>query len=167
MCPAGTPDVACKGGPLLTTSLDFFSNGLLDFLWWQPLLATLISTHVTIISVTVSRDERLLLMRGVKRWFRDDPEGQDNQDGRRLAQIYDRNRKLRTYVELREDLSAIWERSNASGEQLLSHCRTGVCEPSRVKSTRSRKFRCGFANMPDRRSSTPCLARGTAIARTA
>ena len=68
----------------------------------------------------ISRHERLLLLRGVKRWFRDDHEGQDNQDRRWLAQIYDRNRTLRTYVELREDLSAIWERSDASREQLLS-----------------------------------------------
>jgi stearoyl-CoA desaturase (delta-9 desaturase) len=69
-----------------------------------------------------SRHERLLLMRGVRNWFRGDCEGQDNQGKRlwALAQIYDREEKLRIFVELREDLSAIWERSNASREQLLS-----------------------------------------------
>jgi stearoyl-CoA desaturase (Delta-9 desaturase) len=69
-----------------------------------------------------SRHERLLLMRGVRQWFRGDPEGRDHQAQRdlALAEIYGRNQKLRTFVEFREDLSAIWERSNASREQLLS-----------------------------------------------
>jgi stearoyl-CoA desaturase (Delta-9 desaturase) len=62
----------------------------------------------------------LLLMRGVKKWFRGDYEGQGNQGQRHLAEIYDRSQKLRTCVELREDLSAMWARSNASREQLLS-----------------------------------------------
>jgi stearoyl-CoA desaturase (delta-9 desaturase) len=35
------------------TSLAFFSNGLLYLPWWQIVLATLLLTHVTIISVTV------------------------------------------------------------------------------------------------------------------
>jgi stearoyl-CoA desaturase (delta-9 desaturase) len=35
------------------TSLAFFSNGLLGLPWWQIVLATLLLTHVTIISVTV------------------------------------------------------------------------------------------------------------------
>jgi stearoyl-CoA desaturase (delta-9 desaturase) len=69
-----------------------------------------------------SRHERLLLMRGVRQWFRGDREGRDHQAQRdlALAEIYGRNQKLRTFVEFREDLSAIWERSNASREQLLS-----------------------------------------------
>ena len=38
---------------MFRTSLAFFSNGLLGLPWWQIVLATLLLTHVTIISVTV------------------------------------------------------------------------------------------------------------------
>jgi stearoyl-CoA desaturase (delta-9 desaturase) len=42
-----------KRANLFRTSLDFFSNGLLRLPWWQIVLATLLLTHATIISVTV------------------------------------------------------------------------------------------------------------------
>jgi stearoyl-CoA desaturase (Delta-9 desaturase) len=38
---------------LFSTSLAFFSHGLSAFPWWKVLLVTLMSTHITIISVTV------------------------------------------------------------------------------------------------------------------
>ncbi|WP_341315745.1 fatty acid desaturase [Paraburkholderia sp. IMGN_8] len=67
----------------------------------------------------ISRHERFLLMRGVRTWFRGAYAAQGNRWQRQLMEIYNRNQKLRTYVELRDDLSAIWERSNRSREQLL------------------------------------------------
>jgi stearoyl-CoA desaturase (delta-9 desaturase) len=33
--------------------LEFLSNGLLSYSWWQILLAVLLSTHVTIVCMTV------------------------------------------------------------------------------------------------------------------
>jgi len=68
----------------------------------------------------ISRHERLLLMRGVRKGFRGAYAAQSNRCQRQLTAICDRNQKLRTYVELRDDLSSIWERSNKSQEQLLS-----------------------------------------------
>ncbi|BDC43775.1 aminotransferase [Paraburkholderia terrae] len=38
---------------MFTSSLTFFSHGLLSLTWWQILLTTLLLTHVTIVSVTV------------------------------------------------------------------------------------------------------------------
>jgi stearoyl-CoA desaturase (delta-9 desaturase) len=68
----------------------------------------------------ISRHERLLLMRGVRKGFRGAYAAQSNRCQRQLTALCDRNQKLRTYVELRDDLSSIWERSNKSQEQLLS-----------------------------------------------
>lgn len=68
----------------------------------------------------ISRHERFLLMRDVRKRFRGTYSAKSNRYQRQLTAICDRNQKLRTYVELRDDLSAIWERSNRSHEQLLS-----------------------------------------------
>jgi len=69
----------------------------------------------------VSRREKFQMMRDVRKWFRQGQAGQGDSRQPKLTGIYDCNQKLRTYVELREDLLAIWERSNASPEQLLFH----------------------------------------------
>ncbi|EIF80394.1 fatty acid desaturase family protein, partial [Burkholderia pseudomallei 354a] len=37
----------------MNSLLDFLSNGLLRFSWWQIVLFTLAVTHVTIVGVTV------------------------------------------------------------------------------------------------------------------
>jgi len=69
----------------------------------------------------VSRRERLEMLHEVRRWFRQGQTGQGSSRRLQLTGIYERNQKLRTYVELREDLLAIWERSTASPEELLLH----------------------------------------------
>jgi stearoyl-CoA desaturase (delta-9 desaturase) len=65
-------------------------------------------------------------------------EAQRNQDRRPLPETYDHNQKLRACMELRRDLSAMCERSNASREQLLSQlqdwCR--LCEQSGINALR-------------------------------
>jgi stearoyl-CoA desaturase (delta-9 desaturase) len=75
----------------------------------------------------ISRHERSLLMRGIKTRFRGAYAAQGNRWQRQLMEIYDRNQKLRTYVELRDDLSAIWERSDRSREQLLDQLLEWCC----------------------------------------
>uniref|UniRef100_UPI0038BABC6A DesA/ISL3 alpha bundle tail domain-containing protein n=1 Tax=Paraburkholderia sediminicola TaxID=458836 RepID=UPI0038BABC6A len=68
----------------------------------------------------ISRHERLLLMRDVRQRFRGTYAVKSNRRQWQLTTLCDRNQKLRTYIELRDGLSAIWERSNKSHEQLLS-----------------------------------------------
>jgi stearoyl-CoA desaturase (delta-9 desaturase) len=67
----------------------------------------------------ISRREKALLMQSVRICYREEQQGQDITRQLRLKEIHDRNPKLRTYVELRAALAAIWERSNATREQLL------------------------------------------------
>lgn len=77
-------------------------------------------------------------MRGARMWLRNGLEAQRNQDRRPLPAICDDNQELRTCMELSGDLSAMWERSNASREQLLSQlqdwCR--LCEQSEINALR-------------------------------
>jgi stearoyl-CoA desaturase (delta-9 desaturase) len=85
-----------------------------------------------------SRREKYLLMRGATMWLRNGLEAQRNQDRQPLPETYAHNQKLRACMELRRDLSAMWERSNASREQLLSQlqdwCR--LCEQSGINALR-------------------------------
>ena len=67
----------------------------------------------------ISRHEKFLLIRGVRNWLREEPVTRGKPRDLPLTEMYEHDRKLRTYVELREELSAIWKRSNASREQLL------------------------------------------------
>jgi len=91
----------------------------------------------------ISRSERALLMCSVKRWFRD---GQAGQGGARQpvsTPLCDSDAKLLVFVELREDLAAIWERSNRSREELLGQledwCRRA--EQSRIDALREFSLR--------------------------
>ncbi|SEJ27780.1 stearoyl-CoA desaturase (delta-9 desaturase) [Paraburkholderia diazotrophica] len=63
--------------------------------------------------------EKYQLMRGARKWFHKEEAGLDEPQRRQLPQIFANSQKLRTYIELRNELSAMWERSNASREQLL------------------------------------------------
>jgi stearoyl-CoA desaturase (Delta-9 desaturase) len=64
--------------------------------------------------------EKYQLMRGARKWFHKEEAGLDEPQKRQLPQIFANSQKLRTFIELRNELSAIWERSNASREQLLA-----------------------------------------------
>jgi stearoyl-CoA desaturase (Delta-9 desaturase) len=67
----------------------------------------------------VGAREKYQLMRGARSWFHKEEAGLDEPQKRQLPQIFANSQKLRTYIELRNELSAMWERSNASREQLL------------------------------------------------
>jgi stearoyl-CoA desaturase (delta-9 desaturase) len=64
--------------------------------------------------------EKYQLMHGARKWFHKDEAGLDEPQKRQLPELFASNQTLRTFIELRNDLSAIWERSNASRDQLLA-----------------------------------------------
>ncbi|WP_408238933.1 DesA family fatty acid desaturase [Paraburkholderia dipogonis] len=91
-----------------------------------------------------SRREKALLMRGVRHWFRDDGQAGQAKAYQPVPKgLYDNAPTLRVYVELREDLLAIWARSNLSREQLLCQlqdwCRRA--EQSRIDALRQFSLR--------------------------
>ncbi|HWX12410.1 MAG TPA: transposase, partial [Trinickia sp.] len=63
--------------------------------------------------------EKYALMLGARQWFHKEEDGLDEPQKRQLPEIFADSQTLRTFIELRKDLAAIWERSNASREQLL------------------------------------------------
>ncbi|CAJ2956841.1 fatty acid desaturase [Burkholderia pseudomallei] len=63
--------------------------------------------------------EKYQLMRGARKWFHKDEAGLDEPQKRMLPEIFANSQKLHTFFQLRAELTAIWERSNASREQLL------------------------------------------------
>ncbi|SIO62775.1 DesA family fatty acid desaturase [Paraburkholderia phenazinium] len=67
----------------------------------------------------VGAREKYQVMRGARSWFHKEEAGLDEPQKRQLPQIFANSQKLRTYIELRNELAAMWERSNASREQLL------------------------------------------------
>jgi stearoyl-CoA desaturase (delta-9 desaturase) len=68
---------------------------------------------------SISRRERIRLIRSARSWFRNERAWSYRTSQPQSAAIDGRNPDLRPYVELREELLAIWERSNLSREQLL------------------------------------------------
>ncbi|WP_459251927.1 DesA family fatty acid desaturase [Paraburkholderia aromaticivorans] len=91
----------------------------------------------------ITRRERALLMRGVKKWFRDGDAGQGGAGQPVPKELCGNDAKLLVYLELREDLAAIWDRSNRSREQLLFQledwCRRA--EQSRIDALREFSLR--------------------------
>ncbi len=67
----------------------------------------------------VGAREKYQVMRGARSWFHKEEAGLDEPQKRQLPQIFANSQKLRTYIELRNELAAMWERSNASRDQLL------------------------------------------------
>ena len=68
----------------------------------------------------VGSREKYQLMRGARKWFDKEEASLDEPQKRQLPQIFANSQKLRTFIELRNELAAIWERSSASREQLLA-----------------------------------------------
>ena len=64
--------------------------------------------------------EKYQVMHGARKWVHKDEAGLDEPQRKQLPELLSDNHKLRTYIELRQDLSAMWDRSNASREQLLA-----------------------------------------------
>jgi stearoyl-CoA desaturase (delta-9 desaturase) len=63
------------------------------------------------------QDARLL--KGLKRWLNRDETQLCGEERARLAEALSRSEKLSTVYAMRSELAALWERSNASREQLL------------------------------------------------
>jgi stearoyl-CoA desaturase (delta-9 desaturase) len=63
--------------------------------------------------------EKYQLMHGARNWFHKEEDGLNEPQRQQLPEIFSDNQKLRTFIELRKDLAAMWDRSNASREQLL------------------------------------------------
>ena len=68
---------------------------------------------------SISRREKIRLIRSARSWFRNEQAWPHRNAQLQLAAIDGCNPGLRPYIELREELLAIWERSNKSREQLL------------------------------------------------
>ncbi|MGE8510582.1 MAG: transposase, partial [Paraburkholderia terricola] len=67
----------------------------------------------------VGAREKYQLMRGARSWFHKEEAGLDEPQKRQLPQIFASSQKLKTYIDMRNELAAMWERSNASRDQLL------------------------------------------------
>ena len=63
--------------------------------------------------------EKYALMKSAGNWFHKDEDGLDLSQKRQLPEIFANSQTLSTFIELRKDLAAIWDRSNASRDQLL------------------------------------------------
>ncbi|WP_186092464.1 DesA family fatty acid desaturase [Burkholderia gladioli] len=64
--------------------------------------------------------EKYQLLRGARSWFHKDEEGLNEPQKRLLPEIFANSQKMHTYFQLRQDLASMWDRSNASREQLLA-----------------------------------------------
>ncbi|CAH2782424.1 MAG: Fatty acid desaturase (EC; Delta-9 fatty acid desaturase (EC [uncultured Paraburkholderia sp.] len=67
----------------------------------------------------VGAREKYQVMRGARSWFNKEEAGLDEPQKRLLPQIFANSQKLKTYIDMRNELAAMWERSNASRDQLL------------------------------------------------
>ena len=67
----------------------------------------------------ITRREKARLIRSARAWLRGEHAWPGSSSQLKSAGLDGRNPDLRPYVELREELLAIWERSNLSREQLL------------------------------------------------
>ncbi len=60
------------------------------------------------------------LFRGARKWLHHDEASLQEPQKQQLGEIFAHSNAVKTYYELRNELAGIWERSNASREQLLS-----------------------------------------------
>jgi stearoyl-CoA desaturase (delta-9 desaturase) len=67
----------------------------------------------------VGAREKYQVMRGARSWFHKEEAGLNEPQKRLLPQIFANSQKLKTYIDMRNELAAMWERSNASRDQLL------------------------------------------------
>lgn len=68
----------------------------------------------------VGAREKYQVMRGARSWFHKEEAGLDEPQKRLLPQIFANSQKLKTYIDMRNELASMWERSNASRDQLLA-----------------------------------------------
>jgi stearoyl-CoA desaturase (delta-9 desaturase) len=68
----------------------------------------------------VGEREKYKIMRGASKWVAKEEASLNEPQKRQLPQIFANSQKMRTFIELRNELAQIWERSSASREQLLT-----------------------------------------------
>ncbi|MBB3255423.1 stearoyl-CoA desaturase (delta-9 desaturase) [Paraburkholderia bannensis] len=68
----------------------------------------------------VGEREKYKFMRGASKWVAKEEASLNEPQKRQLPQIFANSQKMRTFIELRNELAQIWERSSASREQLLA-----------------------------------------------
>ncbi|HEV3429041.1 MAG TPA: acyl-CoA desaturase [Paraburkholderia sp.] len=68
----------------------------------------------------VGEREKYKLMRGASKWVAKEEASLNEPQKRQLPQIFANSQKMRTFIELRNELAQIWDRSSASREQLLT-----------------------------------------------
>jgi stearoyl-CoA desaturase (Delta-9 desaturase) len=68
----------------------------------------------------VGAREKYQVMRGARSWFHKEEAGLNEPQKLQLPQIFANSQKLKTYIDMRNELASMWERSNASREQLLA-----------------------------------------------
>ncbi|OLL30021.1 acyl-CoA desaturase [Burkholderia sp. SRS-W-2-2016] len=68
----------------------------------------------------VGAREKYQVMRGARSWLHKEEAGLNEPQKRQLPQIFASSQKLKTYIDMRNELASMWERSNASREQLLA-----------------------------------------------
>ena len=49
----GEPNLLLPDNAVINSAIDWLANGLWDLTWWQIVLYTLATTHITIASVTI------------------------------------------------------------------------------------------------------------------
>ncbi|WP_414442876.1 fatty acid desaturase [Burkholderia sp. 22PA0106] len=64
--------------------------------------------------------EKYQSLRGARNWFHKGEDGLNEPQKRQLPEIFANSKKMETYFQLRQDLASMWDRSNASREQLLA-----------------------------------------------
>jgi len=67
----------------------------------------------------VGARETYVLAKNARKWFHKDEARLQEPQKLQLPQLFESSSALKTYFELRSELAAIWERSNASREQLV------------------------------------------------
>ena len=65
------------------------------------------------------RKPEFRLLEGARRWLVLDASKWTDQNRAKLAEVFAVSDRVRTLVEMRRELSAVWERSNMSREQLV------------------------------------------------
>ncbi|POR48147.1 stearoyl-CoA desaturase (delta-9 desaturase) [Paraburkholderia eburnea] len=68
----------------------------------------------------VGEREKYKFMRGASKWVAKEEASLNEPQKRQLPQIFANSQKMRTFIELRNELAQIWDRSSASREQLLA-----------------------------------------------
>ncbi len=80
--------------------------------------------------------EKYLLVKGARKWFHAQEARLSSLQQAQLSQVFANSHALQTFYELQRDLTALWERSHASREQLLQQLQNWCqrAEASGIKS---------------------------------